>query len=463
MLCIAAGSQAQAWEWTYQGKTTSQWIEALKSNDAGLRFTAAWALGEIGEHAVAAVPALIEAFKDEHRNVRWNSLEAVGKIGPGATAAIPALTEILKHPEDTMRWRAAWALGGIGPTAASAVPSLTELLTDESGDVRMNAAQALGKIGPAAASAAAGLAKALADEDWQVRMYAATALAQIGPAANTAVPALTAALNDDNDAVRAQVAAALKAIGPAPPPTGSQTAQPQQPPAEQPTGPPPEAIQSPGLRREAMLMLVPDSPASGNITLNSQTMHHYVTPLSFELSDEENRLLQEGIVGLGSERQFSLPVYAAGPCLLRLDSGLNRYVVTTDIPHCYLASEAHWLRVNQFAGDLYFFVPAACEQFEVRAWCESPMEGAAIQVISPQGAVAAQAAGEIAQWEALKVQPAPELCGKPWRINIAKDETTILDDVDIYLTGDLTPLVSMKPDWVATMVPALGAPDTGAE
>ncbi len=456
LMCLAAPAQLRAAEMIYQGKTTTQWIELLKSNDPGMRLSAAWALGEIGPHAVAAVPALIAVFTDQNTNARWNALEAVGKIGPGAAQAVPDLIEVLKHQEATTRWKAAWSLGAIGPGASAAVPSLTNALQDGDPDVRAHAAQALGKIGAQAASAAPALAALLQDQDWQVRMYAAGALGTVGPSAATAIPALQQALNDANEAVRLRAQEALKAIE-------QQPAQSQQQPAPtqpEPTQPAQEATAalvtaSPGLRRETMVILAPSATADGKMKLESQTIHRYVTPLTFELYDEQNQLLQQGIVPLTGERELSLPAGAEGYQMLRLDSGLNRYVLTTETPHCFLASEAYRLRVNQFAGNLYFFVPEGCKRFEVRVLCESPNEGALCQVIDPEGNVAAQVAGEIAQWEALTVEPAAAMCGKPWRLTIAKDETTVLDDVDLYLTGDVTPLMSMNPQWAAAIAPAM--------
>jgi hypothetical protein len=80
-------------EAVYQGKTVSQWIEALKDKDKGTRIAAAFALGKIGPAAKDAVPALIEALKDKDRDVRSTAAQALSGIGPAAKAAVPALTE----------------------------------------------------------------------------------------------------------------------------------------------------------------------------------------------------------------------------------------------------------------------------------------------------------------------------------------------------------------------------------
>ena len=94
---VAVGSCA-ATEMIFRGKTTTEWIAALSSDNLELQISAAWSLGEIGEHAVAAVPALIAATGDMNPAVRHNSIEALGKIGPGAVGAVPTLLQLMTNP-----------------------------------------------------------------------------------------------------------------------------------------------------------------------------------------------------------------------------------------------------------------------------------------------------------------------------------------------------------------------------
>src|SRR5439155_5502063 len=85
----------------------------LKDKDKAVRQNAAYALGEIGQAAKDAVPALLKALKDEDTEVKKYAMGALGEIGPDAKAAVPALIETLK--DDDLRYHAASALGGIGP------------------------------------------------------------------------------------------------------------------------------------------------------------------------------------------------------------------------------------------------------------------------------------------------------------------------------------------------------------
>jgi len=225
---------------TYEGKTVSEWIEALKDEDKDVRSGAAEALGEIGPAAKPAVPALIEALGDEDsrvpvfaaalvkigadavpalvvalkenkRQVRPWAASILARIGPDARAAIPALVEALRDGRKEVRWGAAHALGGIDPAARAATPALREALKDQDRDVRAAAASALGKVGPDAEAAVPALIQALKDDDQGVRKAAAKALAKIGPDAKAAISALIGALRNEPECAMASFA--LERIG----------------------------------------------------------------------------------------------------------------------------------------------------------------------------------------------------------------------------------------------------------
>ena len=92
-----------------------------------------------------AVPLLTDLLKDRDSTVRSSAAYALGEFGPEARAAIPALMELLKD-KDASRAAAASALGDIGPEASAATPAIIELLNDENEKVRRDADEALEKI-----------------------------------------------------------------------------------------------------------------------------------------------------------------------------------------------------------------------------------------------------------------------------------------------------------------------------
>jgi len=65
---------------TYDGKTITEWIEALEDKDVAVRKSAAEALSRIGPDAKAAVPSLIQALKDKEWFVHEAAAKALKKI-----------------------------------------------------------------------------------------------------------------------------------------------------------------------------------------------------------------------------------------------------------------------------------------------------------------------------------------------------------------------------------------------
>jgi HEAT repeat protein/S1-C subfamily serine protease len=182
---------------------TDDLIKVLSHKDALVRQNAARALGEIGEHASRAVPALMELLHDVDE-VQGAALAALAEMGPAVVPAVPTVAKLLDSGKKDVREGAARVLIGLGPEAK----------------------QELSKLGAKAAKAVSPLAQLLKenkDKEGLVRRAAAVALEAIGGAdPQTAVPALTYALRDPVLAVRTQAATALGAIGPKAEPAASE-------------------------------------------------------------------------------------------------------------------------------------------------------------------------------------------------------------------------------------------------
>jgi len=210
-----------------------------------VRERAAASLGELGEMAKSAVPALIEALHDDYSETRWSAawalaeLDALGpeaeaaaeyfvrsltdplaaaeaaaalvSIGPPAASAVLAELEASDDPE--LRWRAAKILVAIGGSGArDTIPMLVATLKGSKKHAA-GAAAALARIGPDAVEAVPSLVEALAGTDDVRRLNALDALGAIGAGAGAAVPAVTRLLDGDSTLVVAFAAEALARIG----------------------------------------------------------------------------------------------------------------------------------------------------------------------------------------------------------------------------------------------------------
>jgi len=132
---------------------------------------AANTLGNLGEHAAPAVPALIECLEDRDPDVRKSAVGALGNLGEHAAPAGPALIKCAEHREGSVRRSAAAALGKIGEKAAKAVPArlrdfakaVPARLQHREDFVRCSAADALSNLGEHAAPAVPALATCAED------------------------------------------------------------------------------------------------------------------------------------------------------------------------------------------------------------------------------------------------------------------------------------------------------------
>ncbi len=213
-------------------------LKILNGPDEGMRVCAAYALGEIGPTARAAVPALIRVVEradpEQYPDVLVrHAVGAIGRIGPEARSAVPALNAWLEKLRfrdlDTVIaldrigappvWKLLDAflrdgdptiadlLVWLGPKAHEAAPSLRAALTDKRLAVRLSAAIALVHIDPSATEVVPFLIEGLKHQDDQdLEVYgSADALALLGPRAKAALPELIGLVNKgsaDNGVVK---------------------------------------------------------------------------------------------------------------------------------------------------------------------------------------------------------------------------------------------------------------------
>ena len=206
-----------------------------------VRIAATYALGAVGEPAVAALvgvlrgsgaalPHLLRGVGRSSHAPQWreqalvmdDAAHALGAIGP---AALPALTGLLRDASEWARVNAAFALGEMDSAARDAVPALVRALDDASHFVVRTAADALGASGAVAAARPLGALLHAERTGWadhqvrgwcprdQVRVNAATALARLGTGAAAAEADLIAALDDPCGQVASFVLTALGRLG----------------------------------------------------------------------------------------------------------------------------------------------------------------------------------------------------------------------------------------------------------
>ena len=129
--------------------------ERLTADAEHTRAWAAYALGEIGRPAAAALPRVLAAARDASPNVRRHALSAAGIIAQPADGVEEALVERLACEADgELRQYVLQALLRIGPTSAAGIPALAAALGDDDGYVAAYAAEQLFRTGSPEAFAA---------------------------------------------------------------------------------------------------------------------------------------------------------------------------------------------------------------------------------------------------------------------------------------------------------------------
>lgn len=155
-------------------------IRGVRHDDLRVRRFAIWTLGEMGEGAKAAIPALVERARADGGSGRTGASAAIAKIGGNSPEVIPLFVADLKHKKENRRIRAAMALGRLGVHAAPALAALREALNDESPTVRRLAIEAIGGCGEPARAAVEDIVRVMnKDQDPEVKQAAVRALSTI--------------------------------------------------------------------------------------------------------------------------------------------------------------------------------------------------------------------------------------------------------------------------------------------
>ncbi|HJU90929.1 MAG TPA: peptidylprolyl isomerase [Gemmatimonadaceae bacterium] len=193
-----AASAAYAIGLTRDSLSVPSLVAALRSAPV-VAAEAAWALGQIGAPARAAIEAALEPRSSAARDHQVTSalLLAAAKLRP---VPVASLTPYFSHDDPEIRWRAAYAIAR--PFAAAGVRAMVQMTNDTSAMVRSLAARALSR------AAAGDSLRALAlpaldslsrDAHPHVRINALRSLGTYGTAARAP---LLAAIRDRDANVR---------------------------------------------------------------------------------------------------------------------------------------------------------------------------------------------------------------------------------------------------------------------
>ena len=194
-------------------------IQLLGHEAAGIRYTAAWTLAEMGARAAEAAPALAETLWDRDLEIAWKAAQALVAMGPSAAGAVRRLATAVTDPAVHREARSCLiaVFADLGPAAEAAMPQLLRLRENE--ELWEGAAEALGAIGAPALPHLLLLLRAEAPADCR---FAAEALGAMGPTAADALPDLIPLLRHADVDVCVSALQAIGAMGSAAAPAASE-------------------------------------------------------------------------------------------------------------------------------------------------------------------------------------------------------------------------------------------------
>lgn len=197
-------------------------VKGMAANDAFLQVVSAWALARVAKDdkplQEQITLLILGALTSEKVDVRRAAARALAEIKPSPEAVAPFLVKAVQDEDESVIGNAVDALASLG---VAIVPRLTKNGLKNK-DLRLYAVRVLGKIGPDAKEAAGPLAETLDGAEGQFRREAQFVLGMFGAAAAPAVPELTKSLASDDEQIRNSAIYALGKIGPAAKPSATE-------------------------------------------------------------------------------------------------------------------------------------------------------------------------------------------------------------------------------------------------
>jgi HEAT repeat protein len=176
---------------------------------------AAEALGEMGESAEGAIPALVRALSHVNFQVRANAAEALGKFGSAAERARPVLERATADPEGAVRAAAIRALALLGAPPRESRQLMLDALRDPDPQVREAGVEAVSRIDLPPIEIESLLLPLLGDATDGVKIQAGLVLArQVGPVPSVVDGLCRVLTEDDSAAVQANAALGIAKLGP---------------------------------------------------------------------------------------------------------------------------------------------------------------------------------------------------------------------------------------------------------
>ncbi|MGD9494711.1 MAG: hypothetical protein AB7Y46_00245 [Armatimonadota bacterium] len=176
----------------------------------------------------------------------------------------------------------------------------------------------------------------------------------------------------------------------------------------------------------------------------------YADDLLVEVIDSTSERRLRRMVRLGEAERIRYAVQTAGLHAVRISAGWNTCSARiVDRPWALVAWEDVPLSICGSMAPLHFRVPDGVERFRVTVLADVTGEGAALRIWGPDGALVLEQIDDFDQQRRLDIQVPEGSDGKVWSLTVTdpQREGLVLDDVTLYLSGRVPPLLCVDPAW----------------
>ena len=169
----------------------------------------------------------------------------------------------------------------------------------------------------------------------------------------------------------------------------------------------------------------------------------YTTKVSYRLLDPDLCPLDSGEVAVDESKTLVRKAEVAGTYYLEVTPGTGSTAVNI-ANRCAAEVASRTDRLSLFNNPIerFFFVPAGAQRFALGAKEGGPTETAHFVVTSPTGRVAFEKSDALDGRE-LEIEVKPDEAGKVWKLRVEP-----VEDISVWLTGDVCPYLSTAPERV---------------
>jgi hypothetical protein len=203
------------------------------------------------------------------------------------------------------------------------------------------------------------------------------------------------------------------------------------------------------LRRENLLFVAGKKGQKVAVELRHHPVSRYESPLHWSLRGPKGKRIASGTIPDDTSDEVAFVPPADGVYLLALTAGSCAYsVVRSNAPVGLYAREE--LGIIRGAKRLYVHVPEGLTRFKVtvEGWGRETVR---LNVLDPQGKLAATAQTTEARVKVTLDVPAAGNAGQTWALELTRADEGVLEDAKLSLGKELPPAVSLHRDHVFRM------------